>query len=129
MSTQRVSSGAPWERQVGYCRAVRRGSFVAVAGTTAVDAEGNVVGVGDAYAQAQHCLSIIRAALEEAGADISDVIRTRVFLVNVDDWPEVGRAHAEVFAEYPPASTMLEAGRLINPELLVEIEADAIISS
>ncbi len=114
---------------MGYCRAVRSGSFIAVAGTTAVDANGQVVGPGDAYAQAQHCFAIIRKALEETGASMADVVRTRVFLVDVEDWQKVAKAHAEVFADHPPASTMLEVSRLINPELLVEIEVDAVTSA
>lgn len=127
MSVQRVSSGAPWEKRHGYCRAVRHGDRVFVSGTTAVAADGHVA--GDAFEQTRRCLDIIAAALGELGLSMKDVVRTRLFLTDIDDWPEVARAHAEVFAEQPPASTMLEVSRLIDPAMRVEIEADAICGS
>ena len=119
MSRRLVSSGAPWEATVGYSRAVRVGNTIAVAGTTAA-------GV-DAYAQAKAVLRIIEKALGELGASMSDVVRTRMFVVNMDDSAAVGRAHGEVFGEIRPASTMVEVRRLISPDLLVEIEVDAIV--
>lgn len=122
-----VSSGRPWESIVGYSRAVRVGAHVHVAGTTAVNDAGELVGLGDAAAQTRASLSTIRAALEKAGARLEDVVRTRVYLVNIDDWEAVGRVHGEVFGSIRPASTMLEVSRLIHPEMLVEIEAEAIV--
>jgi enamine deaminase RidA (YjgF/YER057c/UK114 family) len=129
MDRQNISSGAPWESTVGYSRAVRMGSFVYVAGATAVDENGQVVGPGDAYQQRVFILKKIERALLEAGAHLSDVVRTRMFVVNVADWPEIGRAHGECFADIRPAATLVEVARLIEPELLVEIEADAVIGA
>ncbi len=123
----RVTSGAPWEPTLGYCRAVRAGAHVFVSGTVAVDAEGNLVGPGDAYVQATHILTVIRASLEELGASVSDVVRTRIYLATFKDLDEVSRAHREVFGAYPPANTIMEVPRLINPAMRVEIEADAIV--
>lgn len=112
---------------MGYSRAVRVGPHVHVAGTTATDEDGNVVGVGDPYQQTKVALEIVNTALEEAGAALSDVVRTRLFVVNIDDWEAVGRAHGEIFSEIQPASTMVEVNQLIDPELLVEVEVVAIV--
>jgi enamine deaminase RidA (YjgF/YER057c/UK114 family) len=129
MSTtrQRVSSGAPWEESVGYCRAVRAGTQIAVSGTTAIGDDGKLVGLGDPYQQTLRCLTIIEAALRDCGAELSDVIRTRIYVVRAEDWKDIGRAHAEVFGHCRPASTLVEVSRLIDPEMLVEIEADAVL--
>ena len=128
MERQRISSGAPWEPIVGYSRAVRVGPYVVVGGTAAADAQGNVIGPGDPYAQAVAIFRKIEAALREAGASVQDVVRTRIFLTNMDDWQEVGRAHAELLGGIRPVCTMVEVSRLINPDMLVEIEVDAVIS-
>ncbi len=124
---QQVSSGAPWESRVGYNRAVRVGNVVAVSGTTSIATDGSIVGPGDAYAQARRCIEIIANALGEAGAELRHVVRTRVYLTRIEDWDAVGRAHQEAFGDVCPASTMLEVSRLIGDQMLVEIEADAII--
>lgn len=125
---QNVSSGAPWEAIVGYSRAVRIGNSVSVSGTTAVDGEGRIVGQGDPYAQTRYALQKIERALNEAGATLQDVIRTRIYVTDITRWEEVGRAHGEVFSNIRPAATMVEVARLIASDLLVEIEADALVA-
>jgi enamine deaminase RidA (YjgF/YER057c/UK114 family) len=123
---QQVSTGSPWEDVVGYSRAVRVGDTIHVAGTTA-SRDGQVVGVGDAYTQAKVALEIIVAALAELGATPADVVRTRMFVTDISQWEDIGRAHGEVFSEVRPAASMLQVAGLIDPALLVEIEADAIV--
>ena len=123
-----IRSGARWEPIVGYSRAVRIGQMVAVSGSAAVDADGALVGEGDAYLQAQQCIKVIEEALGQAGAGLADVMRTRTFVTDIELWPEIARAHQEAFGDVMPATSMVEVSRLIDPAMLVEIEADAIVA-
>lgn len=123
-----VSTGAPWEETVGYCRAVRFGNHVAVSGTAPVGDDGEVVGVGDAYLQARRCIEIIERALHELGASLENVVRTRMFVTDISQWAAIGKAHGEAFGAIRPATSMVEVSALIDPAMLVEIEADAIVT-
>ena len=126
--TKRTFSGAPWEKKVGYCRAIRIGNTIAVTGTAPIGEDGKVFAVGKPYEQAKRCLEIIEKAIAPLGAGLKDIIRTRIFVTDISKWQEFGRAHGEFFADHPPATTMVEVKALIDPEMMVEIEADAILS-
>ncbi|MDH4187014.1 MAG: RidA family protein [Nitrospira sp.] len=126
MGRQNVSTGGPWEGKIGYSRAVRVGAHISVSGSTAMTATG-LVGKGDPYAQTIQTFKTIEAALQQAGSSLADVVRTRIYMANIDQWQDVGRAHGEVFGAIRPATTMVEVKRLIDPDMLVEIEADAIM--
>jgi len=126
MKFQRAYSGAPWEYRVGYCRALRAGNHIYITGTAPVEPDGSTHAPGDAFAQTRRCIQIIRKALQDLGADLDCVVRTRMFVTDISRWEEYGRAHAEAFAAHPPATTMVEVRSLIAADMLIEIEADAI---
>lgn len=126
---QRVFSGAPWESQVGYCRALRAGNLLFFTGTAPVDADGRTHAPGDAYRQARRCFEIIDAALHKLGATRTAIVRTRMYVTDIERWAEFGRAHREFFGDRPPCATMVEVRRLIDPEMLIEVEVDAVCPS
>lgn len=129
MDKQRFSSGSPWEAKVGYCRALKVGSQIFVSGTAPSDGHGGTYAPGDAYAQTKRCFEIIQTALQNLGADLPDIVRTRLYVTDFAYWEDYARAHQELFGDHPPASCMVEIKGLINPDMLIEVEADAIVLS
>jgi len=127
MQRQHVKSGSPWEQKVGYSRAVRSGNWISVSGTTAVNGNGEIVGVGDMYKQTSYIFQKIRSALIEVGSSMNDIVRTRMFTTDITRWEEIGKAHREIFSEVMPAATLLEVSKLIHHDLLIEIEVDAFL--
>jgi enamine deaminase RidA (YjgF/YER057c/UK114 family) len=126
MKTERVFSRSPWEKQVGYCRAIRRGDFISVSGTVAITDDGQIFEPGNTYAQTKRCFQIVNEALNQLRSSLSDVVRTRLFVADISQWAEYGRAHNEVFEDYPPASSMVEVKSFIAKGIMVEIEVDAV---